>query len=189
MGFDKDSRHSGQVTQRAAGKEPSFLEDGDYLTMLRLMKEITQNYSLKMFAFCLMPNHVHLLFSPSEANLYDAMRDLFSIYAMRFNRKYERKGHLPARHREAQARRAGIETVRTGQFSNKPETQKAKKHLIEQLIARGYKRGEIAERLGISRKTVYNILKSQARKYIMFFTQTSLEHIWVKTDLRSFELH
>ena len=276
------------ITQRAAGKEPSFLEDSDYLTMLGLMKEITQNYSLKMFAFCLMPNHVHLLFSPSEANLYDAMRDLFSRYAMQFNRKYERKGHLfggpyrqsvclddsyllaaslyihqnpvkaglatdPLNYRWSSSRLyckdgapksfvdpdfilkllpkgevsqkeryyrllkqgveleighvleqedaierfrsklasifpslfkriavkkqiAGfsgidlldieelekqIETMRTGQFSNKPETPKAKKHLIEQLIARGYRRGEIAERLGISRKTVYNILKSQ----------------------------
>ena len=41
-----------------------------------------------------MSNHVHLLLSPTEKNLYDAMRDLFSRYAMRFNRKYERKGHL-----------------------------------------------------------------------------------------------
>lgn len=31
-----------------------------------------------------------------------------------------------------------IETVRTGHFSNKPESLKAKKYLIEQLIARGY---------------------------------------------------
>jgi len=54
-----------------------------------------------------------------------------------------------------------IEAVRTGQVSNKPESKKAKKHLIEQLIARGYKRGEIAERLCLSRKTVYNILNSE----------------------------
>ena len=276
------------ITQRAAGKEPSFLEDSDYLTMLGLIKEISEKYSLKMFAFCLMPNHIHLLFSPREANLYDAMRDLFSRYAMRFNQKYERKGHLfggpyrqsvclddsylltaslyihqnpvkaglasdPLNYRWSSCRLyckdgapksfvdpdfilkliskdevlrkeryyrllkqgveleighvleqedaierfrsklasifpslfkriavkkqiAGfsgidlldieelekhIEAVRMGQFPNKPETKKAKRHLIEQLIARGYKRLEIAERLGISRKTVYNILKSQ----------------------------
>jgi putative transposase len=41
-----------------------------------------------------------------------------------------------------------------------PESRKARKYLIEQLIARGYKRDEISERLGISRKTIYNILKS-----------------------------
>ncbi len=53
-----------------------------------------------------------------------------------------------------------IEAMKKARFANKPESIKAKKFLIEQLISRGYKRGEIAERLGIYRKTVYNILKS-----------------------------
>ena len=45
-------------------------------------------------------------------------------------------------------------------FANDPETRLAKKYLIEQLVSRGYKRKEIAERLGVSRKTVYNILNA-----------------------------
>ena len=53
-----------------------------------------------------------------------------------------------------------IETVENESFHSKPESRKAKKYLIEQLIARGYTRAEIAERLGVSRKTVYNILKA-----------------------------
>ena len=82
------------ITQRAAGKEPLFLEDGDYLYMLANMKDITKKRSLDIYGFCLMPNHVHILASPREDELNEAMRDLFSRYAMRFNRKYERKGHL-----------------------------------------------------------------------------------------------
>ncbi|MEW6186305.1 MAG: transposase [Thermodesulfobacteriota bacterium] len=82
------------MTQRAAGREPLFIENNDYLRMLGLLKELTTRASITMYAFCLMPNHVHLLFSPQKANLYDAMRDLFSGYARYFNRKYERKGHL-----------------------------------------------------------------------------------------------
>jgi putative transposase len=42
---------------------------------------------------------------------------------------------------------------------NTHKTRKAKKYIIEQLLARGFKKTEIADRLGISRKTVYNILK------------------------------
>lgn len=53
-----------------------------------------------------------------------------------------------------------IEAVTMSHFPYKPETRKAKKHLIEQLIARGYKRSEIAERFCVSPKTIYNILKS-----------------------------
>ncbi len=41
-----------------------------------------------------------------------------------------------------------------------PETRKARRFLIEQLIARGYKREEIAAMLGLSVKTVYNTLKA-----------------------------
>jgi putative transposase len=82
------------VTQRAAGKEPLFLEDKDYLYMLADMKEVSKKRALEIYAFCLMPNHVHILASPRKGGLDEAMRDLFSRYAMMFNRKYERKGHL-----------------------------------------------------------------------------------------------
>jgi len=82
------------ITQRAAGKEPLFLEDSDYLFMLAQLKEITEKRSLDIYAFCLMPNHTHLLLSPREGELHEPMRDLFSRYAMRFNKKYMRKGHL-----------------------------------------------------------------------------------------------
>ena len=53
-----------------------------------------------------------------------------------------------------------IEGLELGNFPNLPENRKARKYLIEQLIARGFKRKEIAERVGVSRKTIYNILKS-----------------------------
>jgi putative transposase len=82
------------ITQRAAGKEPLFLEDADYLYMLTQLKEITRKRNLDVYAFCLMPTHIHLLASPREDELQEPMRDLFSRYAMRFNKKYMRKGHL-----------------------------------------------------------------------------------------------
>lgn len=276
------------ITQRAAGKDPLFIENGDYLFMLGLLKEIAGKYSLRVFAFCLMQNHVHLLLSPNEENLYDAMRDLFARYARWFNRRYERKGHLfggpyrqavcfddryllaaslyihlnpvkagiendPRRYRwssvllfcedsapksfvdpdfilrllskvemnkkEAYRRLlmqgGGIETdhvleqedaiekfcsklvsmfprlfrkvdskkhvsstsgidllsvevlekqieaMKKKRFSSKnPKSKIARKFIIEQLIARGFKRSEIAIKLGVSRKTIYNILKS-----------------------------
>jgi putative transposase len=82
------------ITQHAAGKEPLFVEENDYLFMLAQLKEIAKKRGLDIYAFCLMPNHIHLLASPREDELQEAMRDLFSCYAMRFNRKYMRKGHL-----------------------------------------------------------------------------------------------
>jgi len=275
------------ITQRAAGKEPSFLEDDDYLFMLSLLKEISEKYALEMLSFCLMPNHIHLLLKTREKNLDQAMQNLFSRYAAWFNRKYERKGHLfggpyrqavcldyayliavsvyihlnpvrsklsenPLEYRwssvslycnqdasaafvnpdfvlrllsedifESKAiylntlnkameldsglvleEKDAIEKFRSGLIKmfpnlfrlankkkplvkisgqdivsleelekqsellrkeaniNKPQTRKARKFLIEQLVSRGYKHSEIAEKLTISPKTIYNIMKS-----------------------------
>jgi putative transposase len=54
-----------------------------------------------------------------------------------------------------------INDMKEGPFFGKPKGREAKRYLIEQLISRGYKREEIATHLGISRKTIYNILKSR----------------------------
>ncbi|MFP4397745.1 MAG: transposase [Desulfonatronovibrio sp.] len=82
------------VTQRAAGKEPLFIDDKDYLTMLMLLKESVEKFDLRYYALCLMPNHTHFLLEPREKNLPEAMRSIFSRYAAKFNTRYQRKGHL-----------------------------------------------------------------------------------------------
>jgi putative transposase len=82
------------ITQRAAGREPLFLEDADYLTMLGLLKEVSESFDLHFYALCLMDNHVHLLLEPRQENLSQAMHSIFFRYAMRFNRKYSRRGHI-----------------------------------------------------------------------------------------------
>ncbi|MCA1742849.1 MAG: transposase [Desulfovibrionales bacterium] len=82
------------ITQRAAGREPLFLEDNDYLAMLGIFKKKAEQYHLDFIAFSQMPNHTHILIKPKEKNLFPAMRDIFSGYAKWFNRKYQRKGHL-----------------------------------------------------------------------------------------------
>lgn len=82
------------ITQRAAGKEPLFVEDGDYLGMIWLIKEASRKHSFKVYAFCLMPNHLHLLLEIGSESVFKIMQTLFSSYARKFNKKYERKGHL-----------------------------------------------------------------------------------------------
>lgn len=55
-----------------------------------------------------------------------------------------------------------IQGMRDRKTKISPDEKKARKFLVEQLIARGYKRKDIATKLGISVKTVYNILKTQS---------------------------
>jgi len=82
------------VTQRAPGRELLFLEEGDYLRFLGLLKEAAEKYSLDIFCFALLPNHLHLLLRTANADLDRAMKFAFQSYAMGFNKKYQRKGHV-----------------------------------------------------------------------------------------------
>ncbi len=82
------------ITQRAPGKEPLFVEESDYLYMLHLMKEVSKAFSLKILSFALMLNHIHLLIKFLMSNMPEAMKELFQRYAIYFNKKYARRGHV-----------------------------------------------------------------------------------------------
>jgi len=82
------------VTQRAAGADLLFHEDDDYLEFLRRMKEVSKDFKLEILSFACMPNHVHIQVHQTEANLPEAMKELFGRFARRQNTKYQRKGHL-----------------------------------------------------------------------------------------------
>ena len=68
-----------------------------------------------------------------------------------------RKGE-PSKHwdeKELEERIAGFEK---GRIHPLPRDKEAKRYLVEQLISRGFTRGEIARKLGLSRKTIYNLM-------------------------------
>ncbi|MFH0877440.1 MAG: transposase [Candidatus Omnitrophota bacterium] len=82
------------VIQRAPGNEVIFLEDGDYLYFLKILKKTVLEFDLELFAFALLPNHIHILLQIKKTNLSLAMKKLFERYAQYFNIKYQRKGHV-----------------------------------------------------------------------------------------------
>jgi len=82
------------ITQHAVGREPLFVEEGDYLYMIKLFRETAEKFNLQVFAFCLISNHLHILLRQTQKNLSDAMQNLFTRYGMYFNYKYQRRGHL-----------------------------------------------------------------------------------------------
>jgi len=82
------------ITQRAPGKDVLFLENSDYLRFLFFLNNVSKKYRIDIFAFALMPNHIHLLLKIKGNNLSEAMMVLFGNYAKYFNIKYERKGHV-----------------------------------------------------------------------------------------------
>ena len=82
------------ITQRAPGRELVFVEDSDYTNFLHLLESTSREYFFDILCFALLSNHVHILLRTNEGNLNQGMKHLFQSYAQRFNKKYQRKGHV-----------------------------------------------------------------------------------------------
>jgi len=83
------------VTQRGNRRQPTFFGDADYSTYLKLMSEFCRKAGTRVWAYCLMPNHVHLVMVPSHVDgLRAALGEAHRRYTREVNRRKEWRGHL-----------------------------------------------------------------------------------------------
>ncbi len=83
------------VTSRGDNDREIFKDKGDYFAYVDLLKKYKEQHGFKLFAYCLLPNHLHLLLELKEGlTVSDIMHDLNANYTKCFNGRYERKGHL-----------------------------------------------------------------------------------------------
>src|SRR3989304_7185540 len=82
------------VTARGNEKRRIFLGVPDYRLFLGVLSQVVEEKSWLCHAYCLMPNHYHLLLETPQPDLSKGMRQLNGIFAQRFNRQHERVGHL-----------------------------------------------------------------------------------------------
>lgn len=83
------------VTQRGNRQGQVFFADGDYDFYRELLREHCRRQAVEVIAYCLMPNHVHLVLVPSnEAGLHRVLRPVHTRYAQRINRVRGWSGHL-----------------------------------------------------------------------------------------------
>ena len=52
------------VTQRGNRREPIFFENGDHDVYCDMLAEQARRHGVEVWAYCLMPNHVHLIVVP-----------------------------------------------------------------------------------------------------------------------------
>ncbi len=71
------------VTQRGNRRQTVFFGDGDYRAYLALLVEYAGKAGVSVWAWCLMPNHVHLMLAPPTA---DALRAALSEAHRRYSR-------------------------------------------------------------------------------------------------------
>jgi len=80
---------------RGNQKQKVFREKRDFEFYLCQLKRYKKKYSLLLYGFCLMPNHIHLVGEPRDPkNLSKLMQCLQRSYTAYYNNKYNKVGHL-----------------------------------------------------------------------------------------------
>jgi putative transposase len=83
------------ITQRGNRRLQTFFCDEDYVEYLDLMAEYCGLWKVKIWAYCLMPNHTHLIaVPPSKEALTRAIGEAHRRYTCRINLREGWRGHL-----------------------------------------------------------------------------------------------
>jgi REP element-mobilizing transposase RayT len=82
------------IIVRGNQRQQTFRSDDDYKAYLDRLEKYRAKFRIKVYAYCLMPNHVHLLLESGSTPLAKFMQGLQQSYTQYFNRRHRKVGHL-----------------------------------------------------------------------------------------------
>lgn len=82
------------VTFRGNARQDIFIDEADRRRLKERLAESAEDYGVRVYLYCFMTNHVHLLVETPQANLNAFMSSLLTGYTVYFNRRHQRVGHL-----------------------------------------------------------------------------------------------
>lgn len=82
------------VMVRSVGDIALYRDNKDKDRFVFLIKKYKTLFQFKVYAFCIMTNHSHILIDTNGADISDIMHGINQSYAQYYNRKYNRRGHL-----------------------------------------------------------------------------------------------
>jgi len=83
------------ITQRGNRRQKTFFSDEDYAAYIDLMAQWCRKYAVDIWAYCLMPNHIHLVAVPEKKeNLRLAIGEAHRRYTRRINFREGWRGHF-----------------------------------------------------------------------------------------------
>jgi putative transposase len=83
------------VLNRGNRRAQVFHDADDYAAFLRLLRRASARVPMRLLAYCLMPNHFHLvLWPPGDADLSAWMGWLLTAHVRRHHRRYRSSGHI-----------------------------------------------------------------------------------------------
>ncbi len=81
------------VVMRGINQQDIFCDREDYQQFLATVKRV-RAARFELYGFCLMSNHIHLLIHEKSEEIHQVMKRVGTSYALCYNRKYYRAGHL-----------------------------------------------------------------------------------------------
>jgi putative transposase len=82
------------VFSRGSNRRAIYRYDSDHVDFLDCLARVVRRYELACLAYCLMPNHFHLMLQTDDGRLSEAMKALNGRYSLRFNKRYNCDAHL-----------------------------------------------------------------------------------------------
>ena len=82
------------VMARSISEVDLYKDNDDKKRYLSLIKKYQQLYEFKVYSYCLMDNHVHLIIDANGSDISRVMHGINFSYVQYFNKKYNRHGHL-----------------------------------------------------------------------------------------------
>src|SRR3989344_1494867 len=82
------------VFSRGNNRENVFFEEKDYHRFLDNLERFSTSFHYDIYAYCILPNHFHLLLRTHSTSLSKIMQVLMTAYTMYANKKYQRVGHI-----------------------------------------------------------------------------------------------
>ena len=82
------------VILRGINRQRIFEDEEDYERFLFLLEHYKTICGYELFAYCLMPNHIHILIKEGKEALSTVFCRIGTSFVYWYNLKYERSGHL-----------------------------------------------------------------------------------------------
>ena len=82
------------LTVRGNAQQAIFLDDHDRERFLEGLSRQVETHGVRLYLFCLMTNHLHLMVETPRANLSAFMSGLLTGYTVYFNLRHQRSGHV-----------------------------------------------------------------------------------------------
>ena len=90
-------KHPGAILHvmiRSISEVPLFKDNKDKNKYLELLKKYMNLYRFRLYAYCLMTTHAHFIIDCSGADISKIMKSINQSYAMYYNKRHNRHGHL-----------------------------------------------------------------------------------------------